>query len=170
MRLLARSKPLVPLEQGATVDGYLVDGAARGDERADVRYTVRTSDGDPATLIMARRVFANRQERARFDRLAGLRTAFSHRAALEVLDFGERAGRPYFVTEPVPERTLGDCLRDEAPLEPTQVLSMLAPVASALDAAHTFGLVHQALGTDTLLVARDGRVLLDWFALFETGE
>jgi serine/threonine-protein kinase len=87
-----------------------------------------------------------------------------------VLDFGEHAGRPYFVTEPLPERTLGDCLRDEAPLEPARVLSMLAPVASALDAAHMFGLVHQALGTDTLLLARDGRVLLDWFALFETGE
>ena len=170
MRPLARPTSLVPLEQGAMVDGYLVDGAARGDERADVRYTVRTRDGDPATLVMARRVFANRHERARFERLAGLRTAFSHPAALEVLDFGERGGRPYFVTEPLPERTLGDCLRDEAPLEATQVLSLLAPVASALDAAHMFGLVHQALGTDTLLLARDGRVLLDWFALFETGE
>ena len=152
------------------IDGYLVDGDARGDERTDVRYTVRTRDGDPATLVMARRALANRQERARFELLAGLRTAFTHPAALEVLDFGEHTGRPYFVTESLPERTLGDCLRDEAPLEPARVLSMLAPVASALDAAHMFGLVHQALGTDTLLLARDGRVLLDWFALFETGE
>jgi len=170
MRPLARPTPLEPLVRGVMIDGYLVDGDARGDERTDVRYTVRTRDGDPATLVMARRALPSRQERARFELLAGLRTAFTHPAALEVLDFGEHAGRPYFVTEPLPERTLGDCLRDEAPLEPARVLSMLAPVASALDAAHMFGLVHQALGTDTLLLARDGRVLLDWFALFETGE
>jgi hypothetical protein len=170
MRPLARPTPLEPLARGAMIDGYLVDGDARGDERTDVRYTVRTRDGDPATLVMARRALANRQERARFELLAGLRTAFTHPAALEVLDFGEHAGRPYFVTEPLPERTLGDCLRDEAPLEPARALSMLAPVASALDAAHMFGLVHQALGTDTLFIARDGRVLLDWFALFETGD
>jgi hypothetical protein len=170
MRPLARPTPLEPLARGAMIDGYLVDGDARGDERTDVRYTVRVGDGDPATLVMARRALANRQERARFELLAGLRAAFTHPAALEVLDFGEHAGRPYFVTEPLPERTLGDCLRDEAPLEPARVLSMLAPVASALDAAHMFGLVHQALGTDTLLLTHDGRVLLDWFALFETGE
>jgi serine/threonine-protein kinase len=131
---------------------------------------VRTTAGDPATLVMARRALANRQERARFELQAGLRTAFTHPAALEVLDFGEHAGRPYFVTEPLPERTLGDLLRYAAPLDPARALSILAPVASALDAAHMFGLVHQALGTDTLLLTQDGRVLLDWFALFETGE
>jgi hypothetical protein len=171
MRLVSRHQgsPAV-LERGDVVDGYLVDGRARGGERTDVRYTVLTGDGERATLVMSRRPLVNRHERARFRQLAKLRTEFSHPAALEVMDFGEHSGHAYLVTAPLPRQTLGDLLREEHRLEPQRVVSMLTPVAAALDAAHARGLVHRALGTETLFVTRRDRLLLDWFSLFESGD
>ena len=171
MRLVSRQhRSAAVLERGDVVDGYLVDGRARGGEPTDVRYTVLTRDSERATLVMSRRPFASRQERTQFRHLAGLRTELSHPAALDVLDFGEHSGHAYLVTTPLPRRTLGDLLRDEQRLEPGRVVSLLTPVASALDAAHSRGLVHRALGTETLFVGRRDNLLLDWFALFESGD
>jgi serine/threonine-protein kinase len=170
MKLRTKSPQTLVLDEGAVLDGYLVvehDDTSLGSE---MRYVVSGRDGERARLLMSRRPFADRHERARFRRLAELRTGLAHPAAIEVRDFGEHAGHPYLVTEPHSERTLGDLLEDDVLLEPGRLVRMLGPVADALDTAHARGLVHHGLGSDTLVLAGDGSLLLDSFALFELGE
>jgi serine/threonine-protein kinase len=170
MRLLTRTVPAFLLEEGAALGGYLVERLIRADSARELRYAVRGPDGQPATLLVSPRPFADRQERARFKRLARLRAEFSHPAAVEVVAFGEHLDHAYVVTEPYPERTLGDLIGDGATLEPERLLAMIAPVAAALDAAHRDGLVHQALGSETLILADGDRLLLDSFGIFESGQ
>jgi serine/threonine-protein kinase len=168
---LVRDKPqAVVLEEGAALDGYAVGGVDEAHAGPEMRYAVTAPGGERATLHLSRRPFADKQERARFRRLAELRVAFTHPAAIEVSDLGEHAGHPYLVTEPYETaRTFADLLADEAPLEPGRLVAMLEPVAGALDLAHGQGLVHQGLGAESLLLAGDDRLLLDSFALFELG-
>ena len=170
MKLVTRKPQTLVLDEGDVLDGHLVterDDARPGPE---MRYVVSGPDGERAVLLMSRRPFADRHERARFRRLADRRIRLTHPAALEVRDFGEHAGHPYLVTEPHAGSTLGDLLDEEAPLEPGRLVWMLGPVADALDMAHGQELVHHGLGSDTLLLAGDGALLLDSFAPFELGE
>jgi hypothetical protein len=170
MRLLTRNVPTFLLEEGAAIGGYLVERLVCADSARELRYEVRGPDGQPATLLVSPRPFADRQERARFRRLARLRSEFSHPAAVEVIGFGDHMDHAYVVTEPYPERTLGDLIGDGATLAPERLLAMIAPVAAALDAAHADGLVHQALGSETLILADGDRLLLDSFGIFESGQ
>jgi serine/threonine protein kinase, bacterial len=170
MTFIAKKPPSLALDDGAVLDGYTVERVEDAHAVAELRYAVTAPGGERATLHLSRRAFADRDERARFRRLAALRANFVHPAAIEVSGFGEHIGHPYLVTEAFgPARTFGDLLEDEAPLEPGRLVELLEPVAGALDIAHSQGLVHEALGADSLLLAGDDQLLLDSFALFELG-
>jgi serine/threonine-protein kinase len=170
MKLLTKKPQALMLDEGAVLDGYVVEGIDDAHAGPELRYAVSGPGGVHATLLMSRRPFADRHERARFRRLAALRVRFSHPAAIEVRDFGEHANHPYIVAEPHDsERTFGDLLAEQAPLDPGRLIAMLAPIAAALDVAHGQGLVHQGLGSDSLLLGGHDSLLLDSFALFEVG-
>jgi hypothetical protein len=170
MKLLTKRPQTLVLDEGAVLDGYRVEETHDARFLPELRCVVSGADGERALLLMSRHPFADRRERARFRRLAELRTRFRHPAAIEVRDFGDHAGHPFLVTEPHAERTLGDLLEEEAPLEPGRLVRMLGPVAGALDLAHGQQLVHHGLGSQALLLTGDGSLRLDYFALFELGE
>ena len=170
MMFLAKKPPSLALEEGAVLDGYTVERVVDAHTASELRYEVTAPGGERATLHLSRRPFPDRDERARFNSLASVRTGFKHRAAIEVRGFGEHIGHPYLVTERYDDtRTFGDLLDEEAPLEPARLVELLEPVSLALDLAHSQGLVHEALGADSLLVVAQDRLLLDSFALFELG-
>ena len=115
MKLLTKKPQALVLEEGAILEDYRVEVSDDTHFGSELRYLVSGPGGEGALLLMPRHPFADRHERARFRRLAELRTRFTHPAAIEVRDFGEHAGYPFLVTEPHAERTLGDLLEDEAP-------------------------------------------------------
>src|SRR5688500_13504813 len=122
MRLLAKKPQALVLDEGAVLDGHTVERADDAHAGPELRYAVTAPGGARATLHLSRRPFADREERARFRRLAALRVAFTHPAAIEVSGFGEHIGHPYLVTEAYDRaRTFGDLLEDEAPLEPERL-------------------------------------------------
>jgi hypothetical protein len=170
MRLAAKKPQSLALDEGAMLDGYTVERVESTGAASALCYVVTAPGGDRAKLHLSRRPFADREERARFRRLATLRADFVHPAAIEVIAFGEHMGHPYLVTEPYESaRTFGDMLEDEAPLDPQRLVDLLQPVALALDLAHSQGLVHEAFGGDSLLIVAGDWLLLDSFALFELG-
>ena len=94
------------------------------------------------------------------ERAAGLR----HPGVVQVYDYGRFGpeGIPFLVTEPASVTSLATVL-GTGPLEPAWVLSMIREVASALDAAHTLGLLHQHINPRNLLLAPGGAVKLTDF-------
>ena len=91
MKLLTKRPQALVLDEGAVLDGYRVEESDDTHVGPELRYVVSGPGGERALLLMSRHPFADRQERARFRRLAELRTRFAHPAAIEVRDFGEHA-------------------------------------------------------------------------------
>src|SRR5581483_5144554 len=86
-----------------------------------------------------------------------------HPNILAVYDFGEQNGIIYMVTEFVPGGTLADRLG--SPIPPEQVLALMAPLASALDHAHSHGIIHRDLKPSNILLAASGEPILSDFGL-----
>jgi serine/threonine protein kinase len=164
MKLALRNEPS-PLEGGMVVKGHEIEHAMLDHGSAELRFSALCPDGTPVTLVTSRHRPVDRRARARFRTLARLRARLQHPAAIRVRAVSQYAQRPVVITDPYPERTLGDLLEEEAPLAPERVVEMLAPVAEALDLAHSVGLVHEALGADSLLLTARDTLQLDTFGL-----
>jgi putative two-component system response regulator len=86
-----------------------------------------------------------------------------HPNILSVFDFGEEAGIPYLVMELVHGGTLEDLL--QGPMDLQEVIRLLGPIASALDYAHSEGIVHRDIKPSNILMHRDGTPTLADFGL-----
>ncbi len=91
--------------------------------------------------------------------VAGLR----HPSIPVVHDYGESDGTTYIVSEYVGGGTLTDRLGKALPVEDT--VEMLRPVASALDYAHSKGVLHRDVKPSNILIDADGMPMLADFGL-----
>ncbi|MET9311118.1 Stk1 family PASTA domain-containing Ser/Thr kinase [Kribbella sp. NPDC003505] len=82
-----------------------------------------------------------------------------------VFDQGDDDGTLFLAMEYVRGRTLRDVIRDEAPLSPARALDLLAPVLSALSAAHDAGIVHRDIKPENVLISDKGTVKVADFGL-----
>jgi serine/threonine-protein kinase len=90
----------------------------------------------------------------RFNR-GGLAAArVRHPNVVDVVDLGREPtdGSLYLVSEHIDGRTLDAVVRDEGPLEPHRVRDIGVQVASALQAAHTAGVIHRGLEPRKVMV------------------
>ncbi|HKG16990.1 MAG TPA: protein kinase [Solirubrobacteraceae bacterium] len=147
------------------VDGYIVKQLLDNRLDDELRYAARGPDGNLATVVFSTRPHPNRRARSRFRRLAARRRDIEHPALIPVRRIDEHDGHAVLVMDTYPSRTFGELVAKRAPLAPDQVVELLAPVADAIDLAHRHGLVHQALGIDSLLVQDGGRLVLDSFGV-----
>jgi serine/threonine-protein kinase len=79
---------------------------------------------------------------ARFEREARAIAKLRHRHILSVFDFGEFNGQPYMVIEFMPSGTLLERMPKHQ-LNTGQAVSLLRPLAEALDYAHAQGILHR---------------------------
>jgi serine/threonine-protein kinase len=79
---------------------------------------------------------------SRFEREARAIAKLRHRHILSVFDFGEFNGQPYMVVEYMPSGTLLERMPKQ-PLNTVQAVSLLRPLAEALDYAHAQGILHR---------------------------
>jgi beta-lactam-binding protein with PASTA domain len=89
----------------------------------------------------------------------------SHPNVVAVFDQGDDDGTLFLAMEYVPGRTLRDVIREQAPLSPARALDLLAPILSALSAAHDAGIVHRDIKPENVLIADNGVVKVADFGL-----
>ena len=103
----------------------------------------------------------------RFQMEAATVARLKHPNILSVFDFGDEDGVPFLVLELVDGGTLEDRL--QGPMDLQEVVCLLGPIASALDYAHSEGVVHRDIKPSNILIHRDGTPTLADFGLAKIG-
>ena len=91
--------------------------------------------------------------------------ALEHPAIPRLYELTYDGDCPYLVTEIIPGKTLDDVLTDGAQHDPLGVITLLQPIASALDYAHSRATIHRDVKPTNILLADDGRTMLTGFGL-----
>lgn len=102
--------------------------------------------------------------RSRFEQEARLIAALEHEAIVPLYEYGVEAGRPYIVMQYMPGGSLADQLLPGA-LSPEQAGRILSRIASALDYAHSRGIIHRDLKTSNILFDQQGGAYLADFGI-----
>ena len=117
-----------------------------------------------AVKFLPAEVAADPQRLQRFELEASTVAGLTHQNIVAVYDFGEEGAARFVVTEYVDGVTLRR-LMSERKLKLHDVLDVGAQVASALDAAHSAGVVHRDIKPENVMVRRDHTVKVLDFGL-----
>ncbi|MCB1025303.1 MAG: protein kinase, partial [Acidobacteria bacterium] len=102
------------------------------------------------------REFAEESGRLRrFIREAKSTSALNHPNIITIHEIGESGGIHFIATEYVDGKTLGEYAKDNS-LSYRSVLEIAIQIASALDAAHSSGIVHRDIKPDNVMIRPDG--------------
>ena len=82
-----------------------------------------------------------------------------------VYDVLQEAGNTYIVMELIQAPTLSDAVRDGGPLPQESVAHLAQQLLSALESAHTAGIVHRDVKPSNIMVLPNGRVKLTDFGI-----
>jgi serine/threonine-protein kinase len=94
---------------------------------------------------------------ARFLREARAVNMIRHPNIIDIYEFGELPeGRPFYVMELLAGTDLRTLLAERGRFPPAEVLEILEPVCSALEAAHAQGIVHRDLKASNIQVIEEG--------------
>jgi len=102
---------------------------------------------------------------ARFRREADATATLDHANIMPIYEFGEENGMAFLVMPYLADGSLATMLARQGPLPVLRVLEYIEQAASALDHAHSRGLVHRDVKPSNLLLHPDGRVLLADFGI-----
>lgn len=109
--------------------------------------------------------FASSKERKlRFEREARAVSALNHRNIITIYEIQEVEGFSFMATEFVDGRTLNDLIAD-GPIPWQDAAKIGAQIASALDAAHSVGIIHRDIKPANIMVRPDGDVKVLDFGL-----
>jgi hypothetical protein len=144
-------------------------------ERVGITYEIRgirEGDGecavyDAVDTVLRRDVIlkvTDREHRKRIVREAQLLAAVRHHGVPAVYGLGVHRGLPYLALERVLGVVLAEFMVERGRLalwfQIREVVPLLTSLAEAIAAIHGVGLAHGALGTRTVLVCRNDRVVL----------
>ena len=106
---------------------------------------------------------------ARFQREARAAAQLGHPNVVTIYDVGEQAGIHYIAMEYLEGGSLLDRL-SRGPLGPEEALHIIEQVGSALDFAHSHGLIHRDIKPANLLFSGAGRPKVTDFGIARAGD
>lgn len=130
------------LGQGVFGQTYLVE-----DQRLSERVVLKVSQAPSAERSRAEKLFRREAE---------VRHRIIHPNVAVLRDLGELPdGRPYLVSEWVNGPTVRELLKDRGRLPLDAALAVASAVASALQAAHSVGVIHRDIKPENVIVPED---------------
>lgn len=123
-------------------------------ERNVALKVLRTEQFSPALL---------EQVLQRFEREAKSLAKLSHPNIINILDFGEHEGMPYFVMEFLPGGTLKQKLGQAIPWQ--EAIQILLPVAHGLSFAHQNGIIHRDVKPSNIMLQETTAAVLTDFGI-----
>lgn len=101
----------------------------------------------------------------RFRREARMAASLKHPNITTIIEVGEDEGRYFMVMDYLAGGPVSDLMQNGKPLPLAQVVELLAPIAAALDHAHSKGIVHRDIKPSNMLLDEDGKAVLTDFGL-----
>lgn len=106
---------------------------------------------------------------ARMRSEASLAASISHPGVAQVYDYEEdrsaHGGATFIVMEFIEGHSLAQLLREQGPMPPDQVMSVVVQVAEGLQAAHDAGIIHRDLKPANIMLTPAGRTVLVDFGI-----
>jgi serine/threonine-protein kinase len=110
-----------------------------------------------AVKVLRRQLAASPQMTARFVQEAKAVNLIKHPSIVDIFEFDDLPdGRPFYVMELLEGTDLRSILNERGRFPPSEVLEILEPVCSALQAAHEMGIIHRDLKASNIFIANVG--------------
>ena len=155
---------------GGQLGNYLIDSVIGRGGMSVVYGAKHARLGMPVALkVLAPELSTDDTFRERFLREAQIAAGIDHQNVIPIHDMGLHDDSLYIVMRYVAGGDLKTLLSNSGPLDPEQALSVLAPVAQALDAAHAHGLVHRDVKPANILIQRSPGGSIDHVYLTDFG-
>lgn len=126
-----------------------LDSGGMADVYKGTHPTLRTP---VAIKVLSPKLVNDQTFRERFEREAQIVAGLKHPNIVRVLDYGQDGNTPFMIMEYVEGPHLGDLLREQVRFSLPRALPLLTQIASALDYAHTQGLVHRDIKPSNVMV------------------
>ena len=126
-------------------------------------------DRKVALKILPPQFAEDRDRMSRFVREAKSASALNHPNIITIHEIGESEGTHFIATEFIDGQTLHDYAKSN-PLQLKTVLQIAIQIASALDEAHSAGIVHRDMKPDNVMVRSNGLVKILDFGIAKLSE
>ncbi|HEX4948283.1 MAG TPA: serine/threonine-protein kinase, partial [Blastocatellia bacterium] len=146
---------LAPLGKGGMGEVYLAQ-----DQRLGRKVAIK---------LLLPEFTANKTFVERFDQEACAASALNHPNIITVYEIDETNDLHFIATELVEGQTLRQLMNNQ-PLEPKMALEIALQIASALQAAHSAGIVHRDIKPENVMIRSDGLVKVLDFGLAKLTE
>ena len=128
-------------------------------------YDTRLETDVAVKVIRTENILPSTLDRSlkRFEREAKALARLTHPNIVKVTDYGEYEGKPYLVMEYLPGGTLKQKLGKPIPWN--EAITILLPIARALDFAHRQSMIHRDVKPSNILITADGEPMLTDFGI-----
>ncbi|MBA2663705.1 MAG: serine/threonine protein kinase [Bradymonadaceae bacterium] len=144
------------LNPGDIISGKyrLVEELGRGSYGVVFRAIQLGIEREVALKTLLPKAVVQGDEGQRFEREARLVSRLTHPNIITLFDYGEHEGVLYMVMEFIEGRSLGELIKQEAPLPAPKVRALVYQMLDALQYAHDQGVVHRDLKPENIWIIR----------------